>query len=252
MSSLELMGISKRFGGVKAVDDVSMLIPAGRITGLIGPNGAGKTTLVNIISGFINPTEGKVRFSEHDLTGAPAHVVAQMGIIRTFQNIRLLSETSVIENIAVGFHRHARSSLMEDLLGTPKSKLEHSKVRESALNLLERFEMLKFAESAAGDLAYGHQRQVEVMRALGAGPSVLMLDEPVAGMNDVEAGKLAQIFKGLAKDGMGILLIEHNVRFVSQLCSYVYVINNGSIISEGAPERVTRDPAVIEAYLGIK
>lgn len=250
MSTLTLDNISKNFGGVAAVSNFHMEVPKGRITGLIGPNGAGKTTVVNMITGMLTVSGGHIRFGDSDITEASAHEAARMGIARTYQNIRLLTEASVLENVMGGFHRHERTSLISALLGLPSSRRETADVRDKALTLIDRFEMRAFAEHAAGGLSYGHQRRVEVMRALAMDPELVLLDEPVAGMNDVESGEMGSIFKGLAESGMGVLLIEHNMRFVFSLCDYVYVLDTGEMIANGTPDEVVNDPAVITAYLG--
>ncbi|MBL8671845.1 MAG: ABC transporter ATP-binding protein [Alphaproteobacteria bacterium] len=242
--------VSKRFGGVVAAADVSMQVPPGRITGLIGPNGAGKTTVVNLITGMLPVTSGTIRFGERDITRAPAQEVARAGLARTFQNIRLLAEATVAANVLIGFHRHERCSTLASLLGLPAARRESAAMRARAQALLERFGMARYADHPAGGLAYGHQRRVEMMRALAAEPALLLLDEPVAGMNDVEAGELGAIFAGLAKGGMGVLLIEHNIRFVTSLCDHVYVLDSGKLIAEGRPEAIVANPAVIAAYLG--
>ena len=242
--------LSKNFGGVAAVSDISMQVPAGSITGLIGPNGAGKTTLINLITGIYAVSGGSIRFGARDLTRAPAHMVARAGITRTFQNIRLLAEASVIDNVVIGFYRRETSSALSSLLGLPFARRETRSLRARALTLLDRFGMAHLAEYEAGGLAYGHQRRVEMMRALASDPALILLDEPVAGMNDVEAGELGEIFAGLAEGGMGVLLIEHNVRFVTQLCHHVYVLDSGRMIASGTPAEVVNNPAVITAYLG--
>ena len=250
MSALELRAVSKRFGGVVAAADVDMQAPPGRITGLIGPNGAGKTTIVNLITGMLPLTSGIIRFGGNDISTASAHAIARSGFARTFQNIRLLKEVSVVENVMIGFHRHETSPLAAALLGLPSVRAETARTRAGAQALLERFGMARFADHPAGGLAYGHQRRVEMMRALATQPSLLLLDEPVAGMNDVEANELGEIFLGLARDGMAVLLIEHNIRFVTQLCEHVYVLDAGRIIAEGDVDTIVNHPAVIAAYLG--
>jgi len=250
MSTLVLDNVSKHFGGVHAVSDFSMEVPPGRITGLIGPNGAGKTTAVNLITGMLTVTSGRILFDDWDLTQSPAFEAGRAGIVRTFQNIRLMAEASVIDNIMIGFHRHETASTFANLVGLPSSRRETQDLRDQARALLERFEMTEFADHAAGGLAYGHQRRVEMMRALAAEPKVLLLDEPVAGMNDVESAELSGIFRKLADDGMGILLIEHNIRFVTGMCSHVYVLDSGRMIASGTPDEVVADQAVITAYLG--
>jgi len=250
MTTLGIDHVSKSFGGVHAVADISMQVPAGKITGLIGPNGAGKTTLINLITGMLAVSGGHIRFGDRDITQAPAHMVARAGIARTFQNIRLLAEASVIDNVMIGFYRRETTSTLASLLGLPAARGETRTLRTRALALLERFGMAHLAEHEAGGLAYGHQRRVEMMRALASQPALILLDEPVAGMNDVEAGELGEIFSGLARAGMGVLLIEHNVRFVTQLCHQIYVLDSGRMIASGTPTEVVNNPAVITAYLG--
>jgi branched-chain amino acid transport system ATP-binding protein len=250
VTGLALDAVTKRFGGVVAADALTMTIPRGRITGLIGPNGAGKTTVVNLITGMLAVTAGRIALDERDLTHEAAHAIGRAGIARTFQNIRLLSEASVIDNVMIGFHRHERASLVASLLGLPAAHRETRALRARAYELLDRFAMTRYARHPAGALAYGHQRRVEMMRALAAAPSLLLLDEPVAGMNDVEANELGDVFKTLVRDGMGVLLIEHNIRFVTGMCEHVYVLDGGRLIAEGAPDAVVKDPAVIAAYLG--
>lgn len=250
MTALVIKGVSKHFGGVAAVSDVNMEVSPGKVTGLIGPNGAGKTTLINLITGVLTLSEGTIHFGTQDITEVPAYKVARAGISRTFQNIRLLAEASVIENVMIGFYRNENASTLASLLGLPSARRETVELRERARKLLDRFDMARYAEHDAGGLAYGHQRRVEVMRALASDPSLILLDEPVAGMNDVEAGELGEIFRGLARDGMSVLLIEHNVRFVTNLCDFVYVLDSGRMIASGSPDQIVNDPAVITAYLG--
>jgi branched-chain amino acid transport system ATP-binding protein len=250
MSSLDINGVSKRFGGLLAVSEFSMRVPPGEITGLIGPNGAGKTTVVNLITGVFSLTTGTIKFGDEDLTTAPRHVVARAGIARTFQTIRLLPDATVVENVMIGMHRNEQASLLSQLFGLPSSLRETARFRDEAMALLDRFGMTRYAEFMAGTLSYGDQRRVEMMRALASKPKMLLLDEPVAGMNDVEAGRLGDIFNQLAKEGMGVLLIEHNIRFVTKQCRHVYVLDTGRMIADGTPETVVNNPAVIKAYLG--
>jgi branched-chain amino acid transport system ATP-binding protein len=250
VTTLVLNGVGKRFGGVEAVVGVDLDVRPGTITGLIGPNGAGKSTLVNLITGFLKLTAGSIRLDGVDLTEASAEAVARAGVARTFQNIRLLAEASVLDNVAIGFHRHEHASLLSALFYLPRSTRESRDYRTRARDLLTRFGMGRYAEHPAGDLAYGHQRRVEIMRAVASAPRTLLLDEPVAGMNDVEAADLGRIFTELAASGIGVLLIEHNIRFVNKLCSTVNVLSGGRMIARGSPSEIMRDDNVVSAYLG--
>ena len=227
---LRVASVSKRFGGLQALADVGIAIRKGEIYGLIGPNGAGKTTFFNVLTGLYAPDSGTFELGGEPYKPSAVHEVAKAGIARTFQNIRLLKEASVLENVMIGFHRRETSSLLAALLG--------------------RFGMARYAHHPAGALAYGHQRRVEMMRALAAEPGLLLLDEPVAGMNDVEAGQLGEVFRGLADGGMGVLLIEPNMRFVTGLFDHVYLLDQGRLIAEGPPRAVVENPTVIAAYLG--
>jgi branched-chain amino acid transport system ATP-binding protein len=229
-----------------------MEIAHGKITGLIGPNGAGKTTVVNLITGVYKLSAGSIRFGDIDLTQASRHEVARAGMARTFQTIRLLPDATVLANVMIGMYRLQKTSLVAQMFGLPSSRAETRRFREDAFALLERFGMTRYAEYPAGNLSYGDQRRVEMMRALALQPEVLLLDEPVAGINDVEAAKLGEIFRSLATEGKGmaVFLIEHNMRFVTKLCDYVYVLDSGQLIAQGSAAQVVQDPVVIKAYLG--
>ena len=250
MSEISLQAVSKSFGGVAAVSELSLAMPQGQVTGLIGPNGAGKTTVLNLVTGIVPPSAGRVSIDGRDITGAAPEAVACAGIARTFQNIRLLREASVLDNVMVGFHRHEKTSLAANLLGLPSSWRERARFKERAKEMLARFDMSRYAAARADSLSYGHQRRVEMMRAVATEPSFILLDEPVAGMNQVEADEIGVILKTLIADGIGILLIEHNVSFVMGMCATIFVMNTGRLIATGDAESVQRHPAVIEAYLG--
>ena len=250
MTELVLENVGKTFGGVVASEDVNIRVPSGRITGLIGPNGAGKTTIVNMITGMLSLSAGRILFGETDLTTMMPNRIAEAGLARTFQNIRLLKEASILENVMMGFHMAERSSLLAALLRLPVAARETRETREKAMALLDRFGMTRLADHPAGSLSYGHQRRVEMMRALATDPKLLLLDEPVAGMNEAESEELAHIFRDLRAEGRAILRVEHDMRFVTDLCDHVYVLDGGRVISEGTPSEVLADPVVVKAYLG--
>ena len=250
MSVLTLNEVGRDFGGLPAVDSLSMQADAGKITGLIGPNGAGKTTVVNMIAGLLKLSRGEVLLDGRAVSTEEAQDLARMGVSRTFQNIRLIKEASVRENVLAGFHRHETSSTLSNLMGLPGAFRERRAMLHRAEDLLERFDMTDLADWPAGSLSYGHQRRIEMMRALATEPRLLLLDEPVAGMNDAEAYRLADIFRDVVASGVAILLIEHNMRFVRRLCDHVCVLASGRLIAEGDAESVVNDPRVIEAYLG--
>ena len=250
MALLELKNVSKHFGGVKAITDASFSVKAGEITGLIGPNGAGKSTVVNLITGMLSLTEGTILLDGREIHLDQPDEVVRHGIARTFQNIRLLAEASVLANVVIGFHRHETTSILSGLLGLPSARRSTAELNRRGMILLERFGIARFADHPAGALAYGHQRRVEMARAVASDPSILLLDEPVAGMNDTEAGELGSVFRSLAGAGVGLMLIEHNVRFVTSLCRTVHVLDAGRIIASGTAADVLTNPAVIAAYLG--
>jgi len=250
MTSLVLQGMSRRFGGLFAVRDLTLEVPSGKVTGLIGPNGAGKSTVVNLIAGLLKLDAGSVVLDGQDISMLPPHKIAAAGIARTFQNIRLLKEASVLDNVMSGMHLHDRTTLFERLLGSRKVRRQELEFADQASGMLARFGMAEYAHRLAGELSYGHQRRVEIMRALAARPLVLLLDEPVAGMNDVESADLARLFRSVAQEGVAVLLIEHNMPFVAGLCDHIHVLSSGELIASGPADSALRDPRVIEAYLG--
>ncbi|MCB1462869.1 MAG: ABC transporter ATP-binding protein [Nitratireductor sp.] len=250
MTSLDLKNVGKSFGGLQAIRDVSFTMASGEITGLIGPNGAGKSTLVNLITGLLKLSSGTITLDGQDIGTAPPEAVVRLGVARTFQNIRLLTDGTVLENVMIGYHRRETASILSGLLALPSSRAETAQLQDAAMEMLGRFEIGHLAHATAGALSYGHQRRVEMARAFATDPQILLLDEPVAGMNEAESESLGHLFRKLADSGVGILLIEHDVKFVSKLCHQVHVLDSGRIIASGTPDYVLKHPDVVAAYLG--
>ncbi|GIV97187.1 MAG: ABC transporter ATP-binding protein [Herpetosiphonaceae bacterium] len=247
---LKIESITRFFGGLAALDRVSFEVERGKIYGLIGPNGAGKTTLINIISGLMLPTSGRVLLENKLISGLPPHQVAAAGVGRTFQNIRLFTDLTVLENVMVGNHLRQGGSLIGTVLRLPRSRREERETREEALRLLRSLRMAHLAGIEAGALSYGDQRRVEIARALALEPRVLLLDEPAAGMNSAETDQLAEFLLELRESGLTLLVIEHDMDLIMRISDRVVVLNFGRKIAEGPPELVRNDAQVIEAYLG--
>ena len=247
---LEIRGITQKFGGVTALDNVSFIIRSNEITGVIGPNGAGKTTLFNIISGIYRQTFGTIIFNGIDISGLPSEKLALHGLVRTFQNIELFGQMTVLENAMVGMHTRSRSGIISCMLKTPGNLKEERQIRESACHWLEYTGIADIADAQAGNLPFGKGRLLEIARALALDPKIILMDEPAAGLNNRETGDLAQLIRKIRDSGITVVLVEHDMELVMDVCESILVLNLGRHLAEGSPREIQENQAVIAAYLG--
>lgn len=247
---LEANGVTIRFGGLTAVDHVNMTVRDHQITGLIGPNGAGKTTFFNCISGVYTPDEGTVLFDGEHMEGKRPFQICQAGISRTYQVINLFWEMTVLENVMVGMHPRLKSTYFTDLFRTPAVRAEERQAKEKAYEWLEFVGLQDFAGDPASSLSYGGQRLLEIVRGMASDAKILLLDEPVAGMNTKEKAEFDELLKRILDKGITILMIEHDMELVMDICDYLYVLEYGKLLAEGTPEYIQSHPEVIRAYLG--
>jgi len=248
---LRVQALGRTFGGLAALSDYSVDVADGGLLGVIGPNGAGKTTLFNVLTGLVPPSTGSVRFDGADVTGAKPHRLAQAGMARTFQNIRNFKSLSVLDNVKVALQLHESAPLWKTVLGTSGYRSDQQRIHSKAMELLELLNLLDVSSVSADGLPYGAQRRLEIACALGLSPKLLLLDEPAAGMNPTETLELMRLIRRVHEEfSLTIMLIEHNVHFIMNVCQRIQVLNYGQVIAEGEPAYVRQHPAVIEAYLG--
>ncbi|GAA4494238.1 high-affinity branched-chain amino acid ABC transporter ATP-binding protein LivG [Pseudaeromonas paramecii] len=248
---LEVSGLTMRFGGLLAVNGVALELNEKEIVSIIGPNGAGKTTVFNCLTGFYRPTEGQILLQGEPIQGLPGHQIARKGVVRTFQHVRLFKEMTVLENLLIAQHRHLNTNFLAGLLKTPGFRRAERQAMERAAFWLDKVGLTELANRAAGNLAYGQQRHLEIARCMCTQPKILMLDEPAAGLNPKETEELNRLIGDLCRDhGVSVLLIEHDMKLVMDISDRIYVVNQGTPLAKGTPEQIRTNPDVIKAYLG--
>lgn len=251
MALLDVKNLTKNFGGLTAVGDVTLELNEGELVGLIGPNGAGKTTLFNLLTGVYEPSEGSVTLDGHLLNGKAPYKIASLGLSRTFQNIRLFKDLTVLENVLIAFGNHHKALVFASFFRLPAFYKNEAELREKALKLLKIFDLDDEAETLAKNLAYGQQRRLEIVRALATEPKILFLDEPAAGMNPQETAELTELIRRIKNEfQITIMLIEHDMSLVMEVTERIYVLEYGRLIAHGTPDEIKNDKRVIEAYLG--
>lgn len=248
---LEVRDLAMRFGGLLAVDGVSLSVQPQQVVSIIGPNGAGKTTVFNCLTGFYRPSGGSIHFNGQVIHGLADHQISRKGVVRTFQNVRLFRDMTAVENLLVAQHKHLNSNLLAGLFKTPAFRRSEKEALEFAASWLERVGLMEIANRPAGTLAYGQQRRLEIARCMMTRPSLLMLDEPAAGLNPRETEELEELLAALQSEHkITVLLIEHDMRLVMSISDHIYVINQGRPLADGTPQQVREHPEVIKAYLG--
>ncbi|MDP3968703.1 MAG: ABC transporter ATP-binding protein [Nocardioides sp.] len=249
-SAVSIVDLTKSFGGLKAVSEVTIQVPTRRIHGILGPNGAGKTTVLNMVSGFIQPDKGSISVFGDEVTGLSPHQIARHGVARTYQNIRLFAGMTVLETVAAGAYLKRSSTIPGAIFFSPSERRERREVRDRATDLLRQVGVRAEPDALAETLSYGDQRRVEIARALATEPRVLLLDEPTAGMNDAESHEIGELLLELRGSGLTLILIEHNMRLVEEFCESVSVMNSGAMLAQGAPSWCLEQDDVKEAYFG--